>query len=236
MENTIFWQTTQAFFTTFIEKQYYKTYLTGVQWTLLLTLIATIVGLAIGILIAVIQVMKLPSQFSILEKVLKGIAKVYIDLLRGTPAILQVSFIWFVILANSPLPKVVVGGISFGINSSAYMAELIRAGIQGIDKGQMEAGRSLGLSYVKTMRYIIMPQAFKNMLPAFVSEFIILIKETAVVGMIGGMDITRAGNIMIANTGNALIPLTIVALTYLVLTGVLTKVMRIVEKRTQISR
>ena len=236
METSIFWSTTKAFFSAFVEKQYYMTYLRGLEWTLLLTLIATIVGLGIGILLAIIQVMQLPAKFALIDKVLKRAAKIYIDLLRGTPAIVQVSIIWFVILANSPLPKVVVGGISFGINSSAYMAELIRAGIQGIERGQMEAGRSLGLSYIDTMRYIIMPQAFKHMLPAFVSEFIVLIKETAVVGMIGGMDIMKAGNIMIANTGNALIPLAIVALTYLVLTGIFTKIMRSVERRIHKSR
>lgn len=236
METSIFWQQTTAFFNTFVQGQYHKTYFAGLQGTLLLTVIATVVGLVIGILIALIQVMQLPRQFAWLDRILKRIAKLYIDILRGTPAIAQVSIIWFIILAKSPLPKIVAAGICFGINSSAYMAELIRAGIQGIDKGQMEAGRSLGLSYVKTMRYIIMPQAFKHMLPAFVSEFIVLIKETAVVGMIGGMDIMRFGNIMISNTGNAFIPLTMVALTYLVLTGIFTKIMRMVETRIHKSR
>lgn len=221
----------QAFFNTFINDQYYITLLKGIEWTLILTLIATFVGLLIGILVAIIQVIELPKKFSWLDKILKTIAKLYIDMIRGTPAIVQVSFIWFVVCAGVNLPKVVVGGISFGVNSGAYMAELIRAGIQGIDKGQMEAGRSLGLSYTKTMQCIIMPQAFRQMLPALVSEFVVLIKETAVVGMIGGMDIMKAGNIMIANTGNAAIPLIIVAACYLLLTGVFTKIMRMVEKK-----
>lgn len=229
-------ETTQAFLGRFIQDEYHITLIKGIQSTLLLTLIATVVGLLIGVLIAVIQVMILPSKFKWIEKSLKRLVKIYIDVIRGTPAIVQVSIIWFVLFANSSLPKVVVGGISFGFNSGAYMAELIRAGIQGIDKGQMEAGRSLGLSYVETMRYVIMPQAFKQMLPALVSEFIILIKETAVIGMIGGMDIMKAGNIMIANTGNALIPLAIVACCYLILTGIFTKLMRSVENNINRAR
>lgn len=129
------------------------------------------------------------------------------------------------------MARPVVGGISFGINSGAYMAELIRAGIQGIDKGQMEAGRSLGLSYFQTMKLIIIPQAFRQMLPALVSEFIVLIKETAVIGMIGGRDIMRAGNIMMSDTGSFIWPILIVTITYLVLTSTFTIIMRVIEKR-----
>ena len=129
------------------------------------------------------------------------------------------------------MARPVVGGISFGINSGAYMAELIRAGIQGIDKGQMEAGRSLGLSYFQTMKLIIIPLAFRQMLPALVSEFIVLIKETAVIGMIGGRDIMRAGNIMMSDTGSFIWPILIVTITYLVLTSTFTIILRVIEKR-----
>ena len=225
------WERTQSFFRQFIEGKYYLTLIEGIEQTLLITALAMVIGVIIGIIIAVIQVMELPSKWRTLDKVLKRIAKLYVDIIRGTPAVAQVSFIWFVILANVELSRTIVGGIAFGINSGAYMAELIRAGIQGIDKGQMEAGRSLGLNYLQTMRYIITPQAFKQMLPAFVSEFINLIKETAVIGYIGGFDIMRAGNIMTAQIGNAIYPLLMVCIAYLVLTGILTKIARALEKR-----
>ena len=225
------WETTVAFFETFIEEKYYMTLLSGIQETLLLTLIATIIGLIIGIIIAMVQVAEFPNRYKWLEAILKKIAKLYVDLIRGTPAIAQVSFIWLVILRSSSMPRAIVGGIAFGINSGAYMSEPIRAGIQGIDKGQMEAGRSLGLSYAQTMKLIIIPQAFRQMLPAFVSEFIILIKETAVIGMIGGRDIMRASSIMMTDTGNFLWPILIATATYLVLTSIFTFVMRMVEKK-----
>lgn len=223
--------TITAFFETFIQRKYYLTLLGGVQQTLIITLIATVIGLVIGAAVAIVQVVEFPKELKWLEKLLKGIAKVYIDIIRGTPAIAQVSFIWLVLLKNPMWPASVAGGIGFGINSGAYMAELIRAGIQGIDKGQFEAGRSLGLGYAQTMKSIILPQALKQMLPALVNEFIVLIKETAVIGMIGGVDIMRAGNIMITQTGNFAIPLLMVCVTYLILTGIFTKIMRVVEKK-----
>lgn len=225
------WETTVAFFETFIREKYYISLLNGIQETLLLTFIATVIGLIIGIIVAMVQVAEFPNRYKWLGIVLKKIAKLYVDIIRGTPAIAQVSFIWLVVLAQSNMPRAIVGGIAFGINSGAYMSELIRAGIQGIDKGQMEAGRSLGLSYSQTMKLIIIPQAFRQMLPALVSEFIILIKETAVIGMIGGRDIMRVANNMISDTGNFLWPILIATATYLILTSTFTFVMRMVEKK-----
>lgn len=232
----IFGQQTIAFYTMFIEKGYYITVLKGTLWTLGLTAIALVIGMLIGIIVAVIQISQLPKSLKWLEKILKSIARTYIYIIRGTPTTVQIVLMWSVIFAGAPFPRIVVGGIAFGINSGAYMAELIRAGIQGIDKGQMEAGRSLGFKYTETMRYIIMPQAFKQMLPAFVSEFIILIKETAIISFIGGMDLMKASSIMISRTMNALHPLLIVAACYLLLTGVFTKVMVGVEKKININR
>ncbi|MGL4363331.1 MAG: amino acid ABC transporter permease [Cellulosilyticaceae bacterium] len=226
-----FLETSKAFFEIFIRDEYYMTLLNGVKETLIITLIATIVGLIIGSIIAVIQVSEFPKNLRWLEIILKKIAKIYIDLIRGTPAMAQIMFLWLVVFSVSPLHRSIVGGISFGINSGAYMAELIRAGIQGVDKGQFEAARSLGLGYKETMQFIIMPQALKQMLPALVNEFIVLIKETAIIGTIGGVDIMRAGNIMITQTGNVIIPMILVCLTYLVLTGIFTKIMRIVERK-----
>lgn len=228
-------QQTMDFYKVFIEKQFYMIVLKGMLWTLGLTAIALVIGTIIGIFVAVIQMSQFPKKFKWLEKLLKTITKIYIDIIRGTPATVQIVLMWTVIFAASPLPRIVVGGIAFGINSGAYMAELIRAGIQGIDKGQMEAGRSLGFKYMETMRYIIMPQAFKQMLPAFVSEFIVLIKETAIISFIGGVDLMKASSIMMSRTYNALQPLLIVAICYLLLTGIFTKIMRGVEKKINIS-
>ncbi len=225
---------TMAFFEIFINGRYYETVLDGLYNTILLSLIATGVGLAIGLVVAVSQILKVESDnrfIKVFVKVFKFITKVYVDIIRGTPAVVQISFLWLVVLGPLDLPRVLVGGIAFGINSGAYMAEVIRGGIVAIDKGQMEAGRSLGLSYGQTMMVIILPQAIKQMLPALVNEFIVLIKETAIIGFIGGMDLMKAADIMIGNTYNFEIPLIMVAIIYLMLTSILTWFMRGIERR-----
>lgn len=226
---------TKNFYEVFFEKQLYIYIWEGLKWTLALTAIAAVIGLVIGLIVATIQLTSFPKKFKWLEKILKKIAVIYVDVIRGTPAIVQVSFMYSVVFVSPKIPKLFIGSLAFGINSGAYMSELVRAGIQGIDKGQMEAGRSLGLNYITTMRYIIMPQAFKNILPALVSEFVILIKETAVIGFIGGMDIMRSANIMTSITYNAAQPLIIVAAIYLILTSAFTKLMRKVEKKVHLS-
>ncbi len=225
---------TMAFFEIFINGRYYETVLDGLYNTILLSLIATGVGLAIGLVVAVSQILKVESDnrfIKVFVKIFKFITKVYVDIIRGTPAVVQISFLWLVVLGPLDLPRVLVGGIAFGINSGAYMAEVIRGGIVAIDKGQMEAGRSLGLSYGQTMMVIILPQAIKQMLPALVNEFIVLIKETAIIGFIGGMDLMKAADIMIGNTYNFEIPLIMVAIIYLMLTSILTWFMRGIERR-----
>ena len=229
------WEKTLSFYETFFEKQLYIYIWEGLQWTLALTAIAAVIGLIIGLIIATIQIAPFPEKFKVLEKILKRIAIIYVDVIRGTPAIVQVAFIYSVVFTNPNFSKLFAGGLAFGINSGAYMSELVRAGIQGIDKGQMEAGRSLGIGYGTTMRYVIIPQAFKNVLPALVSEFIILIKETAVIGFIGGVDLMRSANIMTSITFNPAQPLLIVALIYLLLTSTFTRIMRKVEKRISLS-
>lgn len=225
---------TLKFYQTFFEKQLYIYIWEGLKWTLALTAIAAVIGLIIGLVIATIQIAPFPDKFKFLEKTLKRIAIIYVDVIRGTPAIVQVAFIYSVVFTNPNISKLFAGGLAFGINSGAYMSELVRAGIQGIDKGQMEAGRSLGIGYGTTMRYVIIPQAFKNVLPALVSEFIILIKETAVIGFIGGMDLMRSANIMTSLTFNASQPLLIIALIYLLLTSTFTRIMRKVEKKIRL--
>lgn len=234
---------TVAFYKIFMEQKFYVVIWQGLMWTLKLTAIALAIGLTIGVFIALIQLGTIRKKEgvwnSIARKtlgVLKGLASAYIYIIRGTPVALQVVLMWTVVLSSSQLPRIVVGGISFGINSGAYMAELVRAGIQGIDKGQMEAGRSLGFSYVKTMRYIILPQAFKQMLPAFVSEFITLTKETSIISFIGGADLMKAQRIIQSKTYNASQSLLIVGVCYLILTSIFTYLMKRLEVRLNKSR
>lgn len=246
MENflvNIFGGQTVSFYQTFFQEKYYEFIWQGLQWTLGLTAIALIIGLLIGIFVALIQICVLPKKVGGIKNVsyyivkcLKWITRAYIYIIRGTPSVLQIVLMWNVVFATASIDRIWVGGIAFGINSGAYMAELIRAGIQGIDKGQMEAGRSLGLGYGQTMRYIIFPQAFIQMLPAFVSEFIMLIKETAIIGFIGGLDLMKAQNIITSRTLNPLQPLLIVGLCYFVITSILTVFMRRIEKKVNVSR
>lgn len=236
-------QQTVDFYKIFMEEKYYTVIWEGLKWTLGLTAIALAIGLIIGIFVALVQITEIRRKNSLINRLgcyilrmLKWITSLYIYIIRGTPSALQIVLMWTVVFGSSSLPRIIVGGIAFGINSGAYMAELIRAGIQGIDKGQTEAGRSLGLGYVSTMRYIILPQAFKQMLPAFVSEFIMLIKETAIIGFIGGLDLMKAQSIIQSRTFNALQPLLIVGLCYLMITSVLTFFMKRLEKKLNKSR
>ncbi|ONI40428.1 amino acid ABC transporter permease [Candidatus Epulonipiscium fishelsonii] len=224
---------TIAFFNAFFEGKYYLTVFDGIMNTLTLTAVATTIGMLIGLIVAIIQVIEKPKHGGIslvVVNFLKLIAKVYVDIIRGTPAVVQISFLWMVVLGPLQIPRVLVGGIAFGINSGAYMSEIIRGGILSIDKGQMEAGRSLGLTYIQTMREIILPQAARQTLPTLVNEFIVLIKETSIIGFIGGMDLMKAANIMIGSTYNYEIPLLMVALIYLCMTTIFTRFMRKVEK------
>ena len=173
------------------------------------------------------------SKISILEK----ISIVYVDLIRGTPAVVQLM-----ILANGVFignlrdtPILVVAALAFGINSGAYVTEIIRSGIEGLDKGQMEAARSLGMNYSIAMKDIILPQAIKRILPTLVSEFITLLKETSIVGFIGGVDLLRSANIITSQTYRGVEPLLAVGVIYLILTALFTKLMRQVEGRLKVS-
>lgn len=236
-------QQTIDFYKIFMENRYYTIIWEGLKWTLGLTAIALAIGLIIGVFIALVQISEVRQRNSMISRIsggilrfLKWVTSIYIYIIRGTPVALQIVLMWTVVFGSSELPRILVGGIAFGINSGAYMAELIRAGIQGIDKGQMEAGRSLGLGYVATMRHIILPQAFRQMLPAFVSEFIMLIKETAIIGFIGGLDLMKAQSIIVSRTYNALQPLLVVGLCYLIITSILTFFMKRLENKLNKSR
>ena len=164
-------------------------------------------------------------------KLLNLLLKAYLTIIRGTPAMIQLLIIYYVIFASSDISKVLVAIIAFGLNSSAYIAEIVRSGIMSIDEGQFEAGRSLGFSYSQTMTNFILPQAIKNVLPALGNEFIVLIKETSISGYIGIMDLTRGGDLIRSRTYDAFLPLIAVALVYLVIVVVLTSLLSKLEKR-----
>ena len=163
--------------------------------------------------------------------ILNGICKVYLTVIRGTPVLVQLMIIYFVVFGSVNISKVIVAVISFGINSGAYVAEIFRSGIMSIDQGQFEAGRSLGFNYVQTMWHIIMPQAFKNVLPALGNEFISLLKETSVGSYIALQDLTKGGDIIRSRTYDAFTPLIAVALIYLALVMLFSWLIQILERR-----
>ena len=211
---------------TFIVQERYKWLLEGLSNTLVITLGALVIGVALGTVIATVK------YFSDDKKLLKLLGKlcdVYVTTIRGIPVVVLLLIFYYLILKSSE--GVVVGIVTFGLNSAAYMAELIRSGINAVDIGQLEAGRSLGLSKMQTMRKIIFPQAIKNILPAIGNEFIALLKETSVAGYVAVKDLTRAGNLIRNNTFDAFNPLIAVALVYLILVILLTKLLGRLERR-----
>lgn len=211
----------------FIEKGYYSLMLEGLWNTIKITLGALVIGVVIGSLIAIIKYL---GEDNPKIKWLIRIFDAYVTAIRGIPVVVLLLIFYYVIFASSN-NGVMVAIITFGINSSAYMAEVIRSGINAVDKGQMEAGRSLGLSKVQCTRKIIFPQAIRNILPAIGNEFIALLKETSVAGYVAIVDVTRAGNLVRNNTYEAAIPLVIVALIYLILVILLTKLLGVFERR-----
>lgn len=187
--------------------------LKGLGITLEVTFFAVLMGIAIGFIIAIIR-----STNETTGKLgfLNAICKVYLTVIRGTPVIIQLLIVYFVIFASVDVNKVVAAVIAFGINSGAYVAEIVRSGIMSIEKGQFEAGRSLGLNYVQTMTTIVLPQALKNVLPALGNEFIVLLKETSVSGYIALKDLTKAADTIRSRTYEAFFPLLAAAFIYLV--------------------
>ena len=210
----------------------YDTLISGQRWLLLLqglgvtiyiAIVAIILGTILGAVFALFKISKNP--------VLRIVAEIYTTVIRGIPLATQLMIFYFVVFAPLGLDRVLVATLAYGINSGAYCTEIFRAGIQGVDSGQMEAGRSLGLNYWQTLTMIIFPQAAKAVLPTYTSEFIVLIKETSVASFIAVMDLTKAGDMIRYATYNAWIPLLSCALIYLCLTLGLTKLFSILEKR-----
>lgn len=211
----------------FIEGERYKLYLNGLGVTLQISLFAAILGVVIGIVVAL---MKLSVRKNGKRSVFSYIAQIYIDIIRGTPSVLQLLIMWFIVMTNSK-NGVLVAVLTFGINSGAYVAEIMRAGILAVDHGQMEAGRSLGLSKGQTMRYIILPQAVKNVLPPIGNEFIVLLKETAIVGYVSLSDLTRTASQISSRTFEAFMPLIGAAVIYFVIIKILSKLIELLERR-----
>ncbi|MDO4340952.1 MAG: amino acid ABC transporter permease [Eubacteriales bacterium] len=211
----------------FIREDRYKLLLEGIGVTVKVSLLAVVIGILIGLLIALCNLSK--------RKLLRFIGGVYTDVIRGTPSVTQLMIIYFVIFASVNLEKWIIAAIAFGINSGAYVSEIIRAGILSIDKGQTEAGRSLGLSSYQTMTRIVIPQAVKNIFPALCNEFIVLIKETAIVGYVGLMDIQKAGDFIKSATFEAFMPLIGTAVIYYVLIKILTLALNRIENRLRAS-
>ena len=220
----------------FVTGDRWKLYFSGLGMTLEIAFFAAILGMIIGTIVAL---MKLSTNKKGKKTIWARIANAYIDVIRGTPSVLQLLIMWFVIwpalfpgsvrATDGNLIRCAV--LAFGINSGAYVAEIVRSGIMSIDKGQMEAGRSLGLNYVSTMRYIIIPQAFKNVLPALGNELITLLKETSIVTVIGLKDLTKGAMIIQANTYQALVPFLAIAVMYLALVMLLSWLLGKMERR-----
>ena len=211
---------------TFIATEHYKMLLEGLKNTAIITFGALLIGVVIGTLIAVAKYF---SDDSPALKPLKWFCDLYVTVIRGIPVVVLLLIFYYVILVSAQ--GIAVGVITFGINSGAYMAELIRSGINAVDKGQMEAGRSLGMSKLQTMRKIVFPQAVRYILPAIGNEFIALLKETSVAGYVAVVDLTRAGNLIRNNTDDAVNPLVATALIYLIIVVALTKLLRTFERR-----
>lgn len=212
--------------TTFVEKQRYLLLVDGLKNTLIITAGALVIGVVIGSLVAMIRYC---GQDSRLLRPLCWLCDVYTTVIRGIPVVVQLLIFYFLILKSSD--GLVVGIVTFGINSGAYVAELVRSGIAAVDPGQMEAGRSLGLSRLQSAWHIVLPQAMKNILPAIGNEMIALLKETAVAGYVAVQDLTRAGNLIRNNTYDSFNPLMLVAVVYLVLVIGMTQLLGLLERR-----
>ena len=237
------WLNKQAadFVTAFVVDNRWKYIVEGIQNTLILTFFALILGVVLGVIVAAVR-STYDKQYKLMRMsigkiflwIANFISKIYLTVIRGTPAMVQILIIFFIIMASSD-NKMLCGIIAFGINSGAYVAEIIRSGIMSIDVGQSEAGRSLGFNYVQTMWYIVMPQAFKTILPTLANEFIVLLKETAIAGYVGVTDLTRGANIIRGVTYQSFWPLLAIAAIYLIMVMFFTWLVGRLERRLRSS-
>lgn len=211
----------------FIAQNRWKLITNGLLTTLKVTFFAVLIGIALGFIIAIIRA---SSDRTGKMKWLNALCKLYLTVIRGTPVLVQLMIIYFVIFASSD-NKVLAAVLAFGLNSAAYVAEIMRSGIMSIDIGQTEAGRSLGFNFAQTMAYFVVPQAFKNVLPALANEFIVLLKETSVSAMIGLSDLTYGANLIRSRTYEAFLPLIAIAVVYLIMVVVLSYFVGLLERR-----
>lgn len=221
------------FYQAFLENDRWMQYLKGLGTTLVITAAALALGLILGILVAVVRTahdQQRPGKRSILLGIADMVCRTYVTVIRGTPMMVQLLIMYFVIFSGSRQNNL-VGALTLGINSGAYVAEIIRGGLMALDPGQMEAGRSLGLSYVDTMRFIVVPQAFKAILPSLGNEFIVLLKDTSLITVIGGKELVDAAQAIYNRTYEQMFPLLGVACIYLVVVMVLQFLLNILERR-----
>lgn len=225
------------FILNFVEENRWKFIFTGLKNTLFITFFSLIIGVVLGVLVAIVRSSydktagEMRSGFKkFFMWLLNAFCKLYLTVIRGTPIVVQLMIMYYIIFASSR-NSIMVAIIAFGINSGAYVAEIVRSGIMSVDAGQFEAGRSLGFDYKWTMWYVIIPQAFKNVLPALANEFIVLLKETSVAGYVTIRDLTMGGNIIRAATYSPFMPLIAVALIYLVMVIFFSKLVNILERR-----
>lgn len=220
------------FYKTVIFDERYKLILEGLKNTILIAIGAVIIGILLGSIISIVKYTnKERGKFKLLNKIFD----IYVNIIRGTPSVLQLMIMYYVVFKTSTIDSVIVGIIAFGINSSAYVAEILRSGFDSIDDGQVEAGLSLGLNFRQVLRYIIIPQAVKVSLPSMGNEFVTLIKETAIAGYIGIEDLTKASDIIASRTYDYFFPLVLVALIYLLLTSVISKLLKKMERKLNVN-
>ena len=234
------------FYLNFIKDDRWKYITSGLGNTLKITVFALIFAVIIGVLVAIIRYYYdknhtnkagnfIQSLLQFLLAVANGICHVYLTIIRGVPVVVQLMIIYFIIFASPDVSKIFCAVVAFSLNSGAYVAEIVRGGLNSVDKGQFEAGRSLGFGYIATMWYIILPQAFKNILPALGNEAIMLLKDTSISGYVAIQDLTKGGDIIRSRTYDAFMPLIAVALIYLILVTILTLLLRRLERRLQSS-
>jgi His/Glu/Gln/Arg/opine family amino acid ABC transporter permease subunit len=237
-EPTTIWQQFYVlFYQAFIENDRWRQYLSGVGTTLYVTVLALVLGIVLGLIVAVVRTahdLQRPGHKNVILGFFNGILKMYVTVIRGTPMMVQLMIMGLVIFASSR-NFVMVGALTLGINSGAYTAEIISGGLMSVDQGQTEAGRSLGMNYADTMRFVVVPQAIKAILPALGNEFIVLLKDTSLISVIGGKELLYAARSVAARNYEPMYPYVGAAIVYLILVMIFTKLLGIFERRLRAS-
>lgn len=218
----------ESFYNSVIFENRYEMILDGLENTIILSFGALLIGITIGFLISIIRY---TNNHTGKFKVLNFIGKTYVTIIRGTPSVLQLMIMYYVIFKTSSINSIIIGMFAFGINSGAYCSEILRSGFDSVDDGQLEAGLALGLTFSQTLKSIIIPQAIRISLPSLGNEFVTLVKETAIAGYIGIMDLTKASDIIASRTYDYFFPLILIAIIYLIITGLLSKLMKSLERK-----